>query len=120
MKLELIRNADNKIVGYKLLKEATDDTFAIEYVRDMIFFGMDEWELTYDGRTTDDNNNTVELRWATREHKRRKKEEDDAGYEMRRPLYGHIRQYEPDNRSIYGMPHEELVELAEKYGYKSS
>jgi len=120
MKLELIRNADNKIVGYKLLKEATDDTFAIEYVRDMIFFGMDDYKLTYDGRTTDDNNDTIELRWATREHKRRKKEEEDARYEMRRPLYSHIRQHEPDSRSIYGMPYEELVELAEKYGYKSS
>jgi hypothetical protein len=68
MKIELTRNNDNKIVGYKLLREDTDDSNVIECVRDMLFYGMDDSVLIYDGRNTDDNSNTIELRWATKAH----------------------------------------------------
>ena len=64
MKLELIKNKENRIVGYKLVKEVTDNTYDVEYVRDMIFSAMDEDVLTYDGRTTDKlSGETIELRW---------------------------------------------------------
>lgn len=74
MKLELIRNAADRIVGYKLVKESTDDSYAVEYVRDMIFYGLDDRVLTYDGRTTDkESGDTIELRWVTKSHEKIKR-----------------------------------------------
>lgn len=76
MKLELIRNKENRIVGYKLVKEVTDNTHDVEYVRDMIFSAMDEDVLTYDGRTTDkQSGETVELRWVKKWHASIKRQE---------------------------------------------
>ena len=76
MKLELIKNKESKIVGYKLVKEATDNTHDVEYVRDMIFYAMDEDVLTYDGRTVDqESGETVELRWVTKGHALVKRQE---------------------------------------------
>ena len=70
MKLELTRNADNKIVGYKLIKESTDDTNDVEYVRDMIFYGLGDQVIGYNGRVTDkETGQTVELKWATKAHR---------------------------------------------------
>lgn len=63
-----MRNANDKIIGYKLIKEETDDTHTIEYVRDMLFFGMDDYALEYNGRKTNDDNYTIELKFATRGH----------------------------------------------------
>lgn len=75
MQLELIRDEANKIVGYKLIKEATDDTSSVEYVRNMIFYGMEDRVLTYDGRTTDkETGDTLELRWVTKGHAKVKRE----------------------------------------------
>ena len=70
MKLELTRNADNKIVGYKLIKESTDDTNDVEYVRDMIFYGLGDQVIEYNGRVTDkETGETIELKWATKAHR---------------------------------------------------
>lgn len=75
MQLELIRDEANKIVGYKLIKQETDNTREFEYVRDMIFYGMDEDLLTYDGRTTNKETGlTIELRWVTKGHAKVKRE----------------------------------------------
>ena len=73
MKMELIRNDANRVVGYKLIREATDDIATIEQARDMLFWGMDEDELGYNGRKTE-NDETIELRFATRAHRREERE----------------------------------------------
>ena len=77
MQLELIKDVADRIVGYKLIKEATDRTYDVEYVRDMIFYGLDDMVLTYDGRTTDkDTGETIELRWVSKRYARLKREKE--------------------------------------------
>ena len=63
MKIELTRDTDNKIVGYKMIKESNEDTNIIEIIRDMHFFGFGETLVKYDGRSSDDNDDTIELRF---------------------------------------------------------
>ncbi len=118
MKLELIRNAENRLVGYKLLKEQTDDTYDFECVRDMIFFGCGDNVLTYDGRKTDHQEHTIELKWVTKSHQRIQRLEEEIQHEKNKPLYEFIRAFEPKNTDMYEMSREELVELAKKYGYR--
>lgn len=77
MKLELIKDVADRIVGYKLIKEETDRTYDVEYVRDMIFYGMEDMALTYDGRTTDkDTGETIELRWVSKRYAMLKREKE--------------------------------------------
>lgn len=70
MKMELTRNADDKIVGYKLIKEEHDDLETFERVRDMYFWSLDQKVLVYDGRKSDENDNTTELKFATKAHRK--------------------------------------------------
>ena len=67
MKLELLRNADNKVVGYKMIKELSDDTAVFEQIRDMYFWNIDDQVLTYDGRTSDEQDYTTSLKFVTKE-----------------------------------------------------
>ena len=46
MKLELIKNKENKITGYKLIPETEKEKFSINTLRNNYFFGSVE----YDGR----------------------------------------------------------------------
>jgi len=76
MKMELTRNADNKVVGYKLIKEASDDVETFETVRDMYFWSLNNKVLVYDGRVSDKTTDeTVELKFATKEHHQQKMDE---------------------------------------------
>lgn len=72
MKLELRRDSDNKVVGYKMIKEEHDDLETFERIRDMYFWNMDEEVLVYDGRKSDENDNTVQLNFATKAHHKEK------------------------------------------------
>lgn len=69
MKAELIRNSNNKVVGYKLIKETTDDLETFERMRDMHFWGIEDSVITYNGRVSDkQTDETVELKFATKAH----------------------------------------------------
>ena len=74
MKMELIRNGKNRVVGFKLIREATDDIATIEQCRDMLFWGFDEEEIGYNGRKTNDKCETVELKFATKAHRKEERE----------------------------------------------
>lgn len=79
MRVELTRNNDNKIVGYKMIVESEDDKDTIAFIRDMYFWGLDEQVITYDGRESDNKDNTVVLKfvkkwYANQEWERRKEE----------------------------------------------
>jgi hypothetical protein len=69
MKLELIRDDNNTLSGYKIIRETEDELEAIEMVRDMYFWGH-IGKLKYGGRKskpgTDD---TMELSFVTQEYK---------------------------------------------------
>jgi len=73
MKLELIKDDNNKLSGYKIIRETEDELEAIEMVRDMYFWGH-LGKLKYGGRSsapgTDD---TSELRFVTEEYAEQEK-----------------------------------------------
>ena len=58
-----------------LFRSASDDIATIEQVRDMLFWGMDEDVLDYNGRKTNDKDETIELRFATKAHRREERED---------------------------------------------
>lgn len=61
MKLELRRNEEGVIIGYKIVRESEDELEDIERVRDMHFWGH-LGEIKYDGRkSAPDSDDTVEL-----------------------------------------------------------
>jgi hypothetical protein len=73
MKIELIKDDNNKISGYKIIRETEDELEVIEIVRDMYFWGY-LGKLKYGGRSsapgTDD---TSELRFVTEEYAQQEK-----------------------------------------------
>ena len=68
MKLELIRDHNNKLSGYKIIREAFDDLDTIEIIRDMYFWGH-IGKLKYGGRKSEPGtDNTMELSFVTEEY----------------------------------------------------
>ena len=68
MKLELIRDDNNKLSGYKIIRETEDELEAIEMVRDMYFWGH-IGKLKYGGRCSEPGtDNTMELKFVTQEY----------------------------------------------------
>jgi len=65
MKLELIRNNENKVVGWTLEGDSPEEIKKLGYVRDMTFWGFDDTKIVYNGRTNsdDENNNPGILSW---------------------------------------------------------
>lgn len=68
MRIELIKK-DGQNIGYKLIKEETDELSDVEHVRDMWFWGLDGTVLQYAGRIPDAQDNTVGLQWLMKDHK---------------------------------------------------
>jgi hypothetical protein len=68
MKLELIRDDNNNLSGYKIIRETEDELEAIEMVRDMYFWGH-LGKLKYGGRCSEPGtDNTMELKFVTEEY----------------------------------------------------
>lgn len=61
MKIEFIKNENDKRIGYKLISE-TEDEFLRMGVHeiDMIFFGSDGKEIVYDGRETTPDDKSIQ------------------------------------------------------------
>ena len=73
MKLELIKDDNNKISGYKIIRETEDELEAIEMVRDMYFWGH-LGKLKYGGRSSaPETDDTSELRFVTEEYAEQEK-----------------------------------------------
>ena len=65
MKLELIRDDNNTLSGYKIIRETEDELEAIEMVRDMYFWGH-LGKLKYGGRKSKlETDDTMELSFVT-------------------------------------------------------
>jgi hypothetical protein len=74
MKLELIRDDNNNLSGYKIIRETEDELEAIEMVRDMYFWGH-LGKLKYGGRCSEPGtDNTMELKFVTQEYADQQKE----------------------------------------------
>ena len=68
MKLELIRDDNNQLSGYKIIRETSDELDTIEIVRDMYFWGH-IGKLKYGGRCSEQGtDNTMELKFVTEEY----------------------------------------------------
>jgi hypothetical protein len=68
MKLELIRDDNNNLSGYKIIRETEDELEAIEMVRDMYFWGH-LGKLKYGGRCSEPGtDDTMELKFVTEEY----------------------------------------------------
>ena len=68
MKLELIRDDNNNLSGYKIIRETEDELEAIEMVRDMYFWGH-LGKLKYGGRCSEPGtDDTMELKFVTQEY----------------------------------------------------
>lgn len=84
MKLELIRNAENKVVGYKLIRESIEEYEAMERVRDMYFWGH-LGKMKYDGRKSEKGtDDTVELRFVCEDHYNKQKQAEMEEHETLR------------------------------------
>jgi hypothetical protein len=65
MKLELIRDDNNQLSGYKIIRETEDELNVMEIVRDMYFWGH-IGKLKYGGRKSEPlTDNTMELKFVT-------------------------------------------------------
>jgi hypothetical protein len=74
MKLELIRDDNNNLSGYKIIRETEDELEAIEMVRDMYFWGH-LGKLKYGGRCSEPGtDNTMELKFVTQEYANQERE----------------------------------------------
>lgn len=61
MKIEIIISND-KVAGYKFIRENDSDAHEIELIRAMHFMGMDDQVIVYGGRKTDETHtHTMEL-----------------------------------------------------------
>lgn len=49
MKVKLIKDKDNKVVGWDLIRDNDEEAGAINTMRNMLFFGMYEDVVEYDG-----------------------------------------------------------------------
>jgi len=68
MKLELIRDDNNNLSGYKIIRETSDELETIEMVRDMYFWGH-LGKLKYGGRCSEPGtDDTMELKFVTEEY----------------------------------------------------
>ena len=74
MKLELIRDDNNKLSGYKIIRETSDELDTIEIVRDMYFWGH-LGKLKYGGRCSEPGtDDTMELKFVTQEYANQERE----------------------------------------------
>lgn len=69
MKVEIVKNSDDVIIGYKLIRETLEEIETIERIRDMHFWGMGEQVIKYNGRLSEENtDDTIELRFTKKKY----------------------------------------------------
>lgn len=57
MIVNLIKNEENKIIGWSMTGESEDEIDKIRYIRDMQFGGLGETAIEYGGRSNSDDKN---------------------------------------------------------------
>jgi len=54
--IKLIKNKENKVVGWEMCPTTEEEQVIAAYVRDLQFFGFEETEIVYDGLKFIDHN----------------------------------------------------------------
>ena len=84
MKLELIKDHNNKLCGYKIIRETEDELEAIEMVRDMYFWGH-LGKIKYGGReSAEGTDDTKVLKFHTEEYAQFERKEHEKQLEQLR------------------------------------
>lgn len=74
-------NEQQITIGFKLIREESDDIVTIERVREMLFWGINDTLIEYNGRKSDQNTNqTLELRFAQAGHIREEEQKREETY----------------------------------------
>ena len=55
MKIALIKDSENKTIGYTIEGETKDEKLIVNSIRNMHFFGMDDSRIVYNGREKNPN-----------------------------------------------------------------
>jgi hypothetical protein len=73
MLVELLRSEDNKVIGWTMKGENPEEIKKLGYIRDMQFWGLNDTEIVYNGRTESDdaNNNPGKLAWIQKGHQKK-------------------------------------------------
>ena len=118
MKVEIIRNNDNKVVGYKIVRESIDDRETIERIRDMYFWGH-LGKIKYDGRSSEfHSDETSEIRFVSEEHQKQQDEERKLKAQKRSLIYNYLRENSPWRiEELVKLTEDELNMLANIYNY---
>jgi hypothetical protein len=76
MKIELVRNESGKTVGWSIIGETKEDKLRLGSMRHLLFFGLGDNVVEYDGMTADPNDDDYveKLHFATKGHIKEKKE----------------------------------------------
>jgi hypothetical protein len=84
MKLELIKDENNKLSGYKIIRETEDELEAIEMVRDMYFWGH-LGKIKYGGRiSAPDTDDTAVLKFYTEDYAKQERDRFEQELEVLR------------------------------------
>jgi hypothetical protein len=120
MRVEIIRNNDNKVVGYKIVRESIDDRETIERIRDMYFWGH-LGKIKYDGRSSEfDSDETTEIRFVSEEHQKQQDEERKVRLERRHLIFKYLRNIEDiawTTEELVKLNDDQLNTLADYYNY---
>jgi hypothetical protein len=70
MIVELLRNEDNKVIGWQMTGESPEEINKLKYIRDLSFWGSGDTAIDYNGRRESDdaNNNPGILSWKQRQY----------------------------------------------------
>jgi hypothetical protein len=76
MQIELVKNEAGKTVGWTIIGETEEDKLRLGSMRNLLFFGMYDNVVEYDGMTSDpeDNDYVLKLHFATKGYIKEKKE----------------------------------------------
>ena len=55
MKIVLVKNDENYVIGYNIIPETKDDKLTLGNVRNLHFYGFDDTHIVYDGMECDNN-----------------------------------------------------------------
>ena len=71
MIVELVRNKEDKVIGWEMKGENKEEINKLCYIRNIQFFGFDDTAITYNGRRegNDKENNPGILSWIQKKEK---------------------------------------------------
>lgn len=72
MKIEIKKNDKNQSIGWEITAETDDEINTVNTMRNLQFFGFDDHQIVYDGRSngTDDYTDAGTLHWVQKKYQK--------------------------------------------------